>query len=73
MLDRVADLKFLANPPNLSALYFTDLKDGDMEPILQRFRSPWQVDFYPYERPHYQYSKKQLHALLEAKTKRQTE
>ncbi len=68
-LDRVSNLEFIKICPNLNRLYFRDLKDGNLQPILDQFHSSEQVGMFPAKQPHYQYSEKELHALLDKKTK----
>lgn len=65
ILDKVENLNFLYNCPNVKKLAFNDLKDGNMEPILNNKIS--EVFFYPSKRKHYQYSEKELHQLLKEK------
>lgn len=70
LLDRVANLNFLPQLPNLKRLLIADLKDGNMQPILDCTDQLESVGLYPTKRPHYQYSERELHALLDAKKAR---
>ena len=61
-LDKVSNLKFLNQLPNLKELKFNNLLDGDMSPLFQR---KWEnVHFYPDKRPHYSHSIKEVRALI---------
>jgi len=61
-LDKVSNLNFLNQLPNLKVLSFKNLLDGDMSPLFQR---KWEnVHFYPGKRPHYSHSLKELTTLI---------
>lgn len=61
-LDKVSNLKFLYDCPNVERLFFNDNRDGNMDPIIDNRIK--EVYFYPAKRPHYQYSEKELHQIL---------
>lgn len=61
-LDKVSNLKFLYDCPNVERLFFNDNRDGNMNPIIDNRIK--EVYFYPAKRPHYQYSEKELHQIL---------
>ena len=72
-LDCVANLNFLPQlPRNMKLFSFADLKDGNMQPILDFFTHPDQVGFSP-KRPHYQYTLDELLNLLAQKNGKYSE